>query len=135
MTRIGALLYGVLCYAVFLGVFLYGIGFIAGFGTPTALDGAPHGPLGVALAVDLALLAGLALQHSGRARPALKRWWTAIVAERRTYVLVATLLLVFLVLWWQPIGGAVWRAGDGWPRGAVIGLYLFGWALLLCATF
>ena len=81
MSRIASLVYGVLCYALFLGVFLYSIGFVGGFGTPTSLDGAPTRPLGVSLAIDLGLLAAFAIQHSGMARPAFKRWWTKFVPE------------------------------------------------------
>jgi protein-S-isoprenylcysteine O-methyltransferase Ste14 len=123
---------------VFLGVFLYAIGFIGGFATPTSLDGAPIRPLGEALAINVALLTGFAVQHSGMARPAFKRWWTRIVpeaVERSTYVLVSSLLLIGLFVLWAPIGGEVWRVPDGPFRLAVIGLYLFGWVLLLYATF
>ncbi|HEY2753734.1 methanethiol S-methyltransferase [Phenylobacterium sp.] len=138
MSRILTLIYGVLSYAVFLAVFLYAIGFIGGFVTPTALDGPVTRPPAQALAINLGLLAVFAIQHSGMARPAFKRWWTRIVpvaAERSTYVLVSSLLLVGFFVLWEPIGGVVWQVPDGPRRLAVIGLYLFGWALLLYATF
>ncbi len=138
MSRIATLVYSFISYAVFLAVFLYAIGFIDGFLTPTSLDGAPKVPLGTAVAIDLALLAGFAIQHSGMARPAFKRWWTRIVpepAERSTYVLVSSLLMIALFVAWQPIGGVVWNVGQGAARKVVIGLYLFGWALLLYSTF
>jgi protein-S-isoprenylcysteine O-methyltransferase Ste14 len=137
MSRIGIFAYGVISYLVFLGVFVYGIGFIGGFLTPTMLDGAPERPLAAALAIDLGLLAAFAVQHSGMARPAFKRWWTRIVpepAERSTYVLVSSLALVALYLFWAPIGGVVWSV-SGTAREFVIGLYLFGWLLLLYTTF
>jgi methanethiol S-methyltransferase len=136
VSRLVTFVYGVLCYAVFLAVFVYGIGFIGGFATPTTLDGTPTGSLGKALAVDLGLLSLFALQHSGMARPAFKRWWTRIVpeaAERSTYVLVSSLLLAALFAWWQPIGGVVWEA-HGWARGLVFALYGLGWAVLFYST-
>ena len=138
MTRIGIFLYGLLSYGVFLGVFVYAIGFIGGFVTPTMLDGAPHRSLAAALAINSGLLAVFALQHSGMARPAFKRWWTRIVppaAERSTYVLMSSLALVALFAFWEPIGGVVWQAGEGLARTAIIGLYLVGWLLLLYTTF
>ena len=138
MSRIGTLVYSFVCYAVFLAVFVYAIGFIDGFLTPTSLDAAPKIPLGAAVAIDLALLAGFAVQHSGMARPAFKRWWSRIVpepAERSTYVLVSSLLMIALFAFWQPIGGVVWDVGQGAARNVVIGLYLFGWVLLLYSTF
>jgi protein-S-isoprenylcysteine O-methyltransferase Ste14 len=138
MSRVGIFLYGLVSYVLFLGVFLYGIGFIGGFLTPTLLDGTPSRPLMEALAIDLGLLAVFAIQHSGMARPAFKRWWTRIIpeaAERSTYVLVSSLALVALFVHWQPIGGVVWSAPEGIGRAFVIGLYLFGWLLLLYTTF
>lgn len=138
MSRIGIFAYGILSYLVFLAVFLYGIGFIGGFLTPTSLDGVPTSSLGHALTVDLSLLAAFALQHSGMARPAFKRWWKRFVpeaAERSTYVLFSSLALVALYIFWQPIGGVVWSAPNGVARNIVIGLYLFGWLLLLYTTF
>jgi methanethiol S-methyltransferase len=137
MSRISIFLYGVVSYLVFFVVFLYGIGFIGGFLTPTLLDGIPRTSLAMALTVDLALLAAFALQHSGMARPAFKRWWTKIVpeeAERSTYVLVSSLALVLLYIYWEPIGGVIWNL-SGAARSAVIALYLLGWVLLLYTTF
>ena len=138
MSRIGIFAYGIFSYLIFLGVFLYGLGFIGGFLTPTSLDGVPTASLGHALTVDLSLLAAFALQHSGMARPAFKLWWKRFVpeaAERSTYVLVSSLALVALYLFWQPIGGVVWSVPDGLARSSVIGLYLIGWLLLLYTTF
>jgi protein-S-isoprenylcysteine O-methyltransferase Ste14 len=137
VSRIATLIYGVLCYAIFLGVFVYAIGFVGGFMTPTSLDGAPTRPLIEALAIDLGLLAAFAIQHSGMARPAFKRWWTRIVpepVERSTYVLASSLAMVALFVLWQPIGGVIWRT-EGVVLSAVIAVYLFGWALLLYSTF
>jgi methanethiol S-methyltransferase len=137
MSRMTIFLYGVVCYLVFFAVFLYSIGFIGGFLTPTQLDGVPRASLEWALSVDLGLLGAFAIQHSGMARPAFKRWWKHIVpeeAERSTYVLVSSLALVALFVFWEPIGGVIWRL-DGAARTTVIGLYGFGWALLLYTTF
>ena len=137
MARVAIFLYGILSYALFFGVFLYGIGFIGGFLVPTALDSAPSRPFGVALAIDLGLLAAFAIQHSGMARPAFKRWWTKVVpeaAERSTYVLFSSLAMVALYAAWQPIGGVIWQT-EGKVRLAVTALYLFGVLLLLYSTF
>src|SRR4029077_14361823 len=138
VSRIVIFLYGLVCYAISLGVFVYGMGFIVGFLTPTMLDGAPDRPLAAALGTDLALLAVFALQHSGMARPAFKRWWTRIVpeaAERSTYVLLSSGGIGALFYLWSPIGGIVWQAPAGLVRTSILGLYLLGWALLLYTTF
>lgn len=138
MSRIGIFVYGILSYAVFFAVFLYGIGFIGGFLTPTTLDQLPRSSVTHALIVDLALLAAFAVQHSGMARPAFKEWLKRFVpeaAERSTYVLVSSLALVALYLYWEPIAGTIWTAPEGLVRNIIIGLYLFGWLLLLYTTF
>jgi methanethiol S-methyltransferase len=138
MSRMAIFVYGIVSYAIALAVLVYGIGFISGFITPTTLDGAPSVPLGQALLIDVGLLLAFAVQHSGMARPAFKTWWKRIVpeaAERSTYVLVSSLAMVALFLYWQPIGGVVWRAPAGLARSSIIGLYLFGWVLLLYSTF
>src|SRR5690349_4993249 len=138
MSRVAVFVYGSVCYAVFLAVFLYAVGFIGGFLTPTLLDGAAGRPLVEALAIDLGLLLLFAVQHSVMARPAFKRWWTRIVpeaAERSTYVLASSLALVALFAYWEPIGGMLWQAPEGAVRWSVIGLYAFGWGLLLYTTF
>jgi len=136
--RLAILLYGIASYLLFLGVFVYGMGFIAGIATPTSLDATPSRSLGRALAIDLGLLSLFAVQHSGMARPAFKRWWTRIVpesAERSTYVLLSSVAMVALYALWQPIGGIIWSVNSDVGRDAVLGVYLFGWLLLLYATF
>src|SRR3546814_5332723 len=105
MSRILALLYGAACYAVFLATFLYAIAFVTGVGVPKHVDSGPPTALPLALAIDLALLALFAIQHSGMARPAFKRWWTRIVpaaVERSTYVLASSLGLALLFWQWRP---------------------------------
>ena len=138
MSRTMILMYGITSYLLFLGVFVYGIGFIGGFVVPTSLDAVPSRPLVQALAVDLGLLSLFAVQHSGMARPAFKRWWTRIVpeaAERSTYVLLSSVAMIVLYVFWQPIGGIVWSVDSDTGRDAVLALYLSGWVLLLYATF
>ncbi|HEY7963477.1 MAG TPA: isoprenylcysteine carboxylmethyltransferase family protein [Steroidobacteraceae bacterium] len=137
MKRIVIFVYGVLCYALSLVAFVYAVGFIGGFLAPTLLDAAPNRPLAQALGIDLALLAVFALQHSGMARPAFKRWWTRIVpeaAERSTYVLLSSLAVGAFFAFWQPVGGVIWQS-EGTTRALIIGVYLFGWALLFYTTF
>jgi len=138
MQRTLFLLYGIAVYAIFFGTFLYAIGFLGDVLVPRTLDSARPGGLGPALAIDLALLAGFALQHSGMARPAFKRWWTRIVPEpieRSTYVLVSSLAMILLFAFWQPLGGTVWSLEGGAARGVAYGLYGLGWLTVLVSTF
>jgi protein-S-isoprenylcysteine O-methyltransferase Ste14 len=129
--------YGMFCYVVFLGVFLYAIGFIGNFGVPKTLDSLATGPLGISLAIDAGLLALFAVQHSVMARKWFKDWWTRIVpkpVERATYVLFSSVALILLFAFWQPLGGVVWSVEDPVGRWVLRGLFAFGWALLLYAT-
>src|SRR6185437_6802864 len=90
------------------------------------------------LGIDLALLAVFALQHSGMARPAFKRWWVRIVpeaAERSTYVLLSSLALLLLFWYWQPVGGVVWTTRDTTSQAVLYAVYAAGWLLVLVATF
>jgi len=138
LKRILFFAYGSAVYLVFLGTFLYAIGFIGNFGVPTRLDGPARGPLGVALAVDAALLALFAVQHSVMARGWFKERWTRIVPppiERSTYVLLSSAALLLLFGLWRPMGGTVWSVDDAAGRMLLRGLFAFGFGLVLVCTF
>jgi protein-S-isoprenylcysteine O-methyltransferase Ste14 len=136
--RILVLLYGVLAYVLFLGVFIYTFGFVGNLGTPTALDGEPQGSLLTALLVNLGLLALFAVQHSVMARPAFKRWWTRVIPEpmeRSTYVLFSSLSLALLFWQWRPMGGVVWDLQAPALRYLVHAVFVTGWLIVLVSTF
>lgn len=136
--RIAFFIYGTLSYLIFLGTFLYAIGFIGNFGVPTTLDGVPSGPLGIALAIDIGLLGLFAVQHSVMARKWFKDWWTRIVpkpVERSTYALFSSLALILLFWQWRPLGGVVWSIEDPSAQFILRGLFAFGWGLVLVSTF
>lgn len=136
--RIAFFSYGTLSYLIFLGTFLYAIGFIGNFGVPTTLDGVPSGPLGIALAIDVGLLGLFAVQHSVMARKWFKEWWTSIVPkplERSTYVLFSSLALILLFWLWRPLGGVLWSIEDPLAVFVLRALFAFGWGLVLASTF
>jgi len=136
--RIAFFAYGSLSYLIFLGTFLYAMGFVGNFGVPTTMDGAARGPLGIALAIDLGLLTLFAAQHSIMARKWFKEWWTQIVPrplERSTYVLFSSLALMLLFWQWTPLGGRVWTVDDASARLVLRGMFAFGWLLVLVSTF
>ncbi|HEX9185572.1 MAG TPA: isoprenylcysteine carboxylmethyltransferase family protein [Vicinamibacteria bacterium] len=130
--------YGVACYAVFVGTFLYAIGFVGDFGVPKSVDSGAAGPVGPSLAIDVLLLLLFAVQHSVMARPGFKRRWTQVVpqpVERSTYVLFASLTLILLFWQWRPIGGTVWSVASPLARGAIWGVCGLGWLTVFVGTF
>lgn len=138
MKRTLLFLYGVASYVIFFGVFLYAIGFIGNIVVPKSMDSAPVLPFWTSLAINLGLLSLFALQHSGMARPAFKRWITRFIpeeAERPTYVLLSSLSLIALFAFWAPLGGIVWNVTQNWAALTLTVLYFASWALLLYTTF
>lgn len=138
MGKILAFLYGLASYLFFLVTFLYAMGFVTGIVVPKTIDMGPVVPIAEAIVVNLLLLTLFAVQHSVMARPGFKKWWTRIVPEsieRSTYVLAATLALALILWQWRPMPAVVWHMSNPTLATAVIGLSLFGWFLVLLATF
>ena len=137
LRRVLILVYGTASYALFLAASAYAVGFIGGFATPTRLDGPRQGPVVAALAVDLGLMALFALQHSGMARPAFKRWWVQFVpetVERSTYVSLSSLALLLLFWYWQPLGGVVWATENTAVLAMLYGAFAAGWMIVLVSA-
>src|SRR5208337_3205810 len=104
--RIVAFLYGLISYAVFFLAFLYAVGFVSGLAVPKTIDTGTGEPIAQALIINLLLMSAFAIQHSVMARKRFKQWWTQYVpksVERSTYVLLASLVLLFLCWQWRPL--------------------------------
>jgi protein-S-isoprenylcysteine O-methyltransferase Ste14 len=137
MGRAIAFLYGVAAYFAFLGAILYAVGFVSGIVVPKTIDTGAAGPAAVAVVVDLLLMSVFAIQHSVMARKGFKRWWTRLVpksVERSTYVMFSSGALALLFWQWQPIPAVVWSV-DASVAGALVGLSLAGWLLVISSTF
>ena len=137
MTKVLSVSYGAVCYLIFLGTFLYAVGFVGNFLVPKAIDAGPVVSLGEAVATNVLLLGLFAVQHSVMARPAFKRGWTRTVPphlERSTYVLASSLVLLLLFWLWQPMPEVVWATG---PSAAAVlwAVFGFGWVVVLVSTF
>lgn len=138
LKRLFFFAYGVTSYFIFLATFLYAIAFVGGFAVAHRLDGPLQTSLTEALAIDAAVLALFAVQHSVMARPWFKRRWTRIVPcaiERSTYVLFASLALIVLFWQWRPIGFVIWELENPAVRIALWTLCTAGWATVLTVTF
>ena len=136
--RITAFVYGVLCYLIFFGTFLYAVGFMGNLVVPKSIDSGRQEPLVQALLIDAGLLLLFAIQHSVMARQWFKRGWTRVIpepVERSTYVLFSSLLLLLLFWQWRPVGGQVWNVENAAGRIALYSVFAVGWLTVLASTF
>lgn len=139
MNRVLALVYGVICYLMFLFTILYAIGFVGNVYVPKSIDTPPlSAPLTAALVVDAVLLSLFAVQHSVMARQWFKRAWTRVISpavERSTYVLLASLILLFLFWQWQPLGPVIWEVSNPTAKLVLQGLFWMGWGGVIFSTY
>jgi protein-S-isoprenylcysteine O-methyltransferase Ste14 len=135
--RVLGLLYGVICYFVFFGSFLYAIGFVGDIVVPRAIDNGMIGSGLPTVILDAILLSVFAVQHSLMARPFFKRAWTKVVPkaiERSTYVLFSSLALILIYWQWQALPAPVWQVTG--PLATVLwALFWIGWGVVLISTF
>lgn len=135
--RAACLAYGSLVYLLFLGTFLYAVGFISGLVVPKTVDQGEAVPLAEALLVNGGFLALFAVQHTVMARRAFKRWWTRIVpkpVERSTFVLATCAILIPMYGQWRLIPGELW-AFEGLLAWLLRGAQFVGFAVVLYSTF
>lgn len=138
MGRSITFIYGLAAYVVFLGTFLYSIGFVGNLLVPKSIDSGVQGPLGISVAINLALLSVFAVQHSVMARPAFKRLWTRIIpkaAERSTYIWMTCVALILIFVFWQPLPMQIWNATDTFAGTVLLALFWIGWLVVLTSTF
>lgn len=139
MARAFYLLFGILAYLVFFASFLYLIAFVGNCPmVPYAVDRGPAAAWPVAAGIDLALIALFGLQHSVMARAPFKAAWTRIVpapVERSMYVLLASLCLIVLFVFWRPIPAPVWTVTGPFLVYALWALFALGWLIVLVSTF
>lgn len=145
MSKILILLYSVFCYLVFFLTFLYLIAFVENypalqsFGFYKTIDGPiVSQSLGMALAINIGLIALFGLQHSVMARKGFKRWWTKIIppaAERSTFVLLTSAILVLTFWQWRPIPDTVWAIQNDMLALAMLSLSMIGWLVVFVSTF
>jgi len=135
--RLAVFVYGLISYMAFFLTFVYAVGFIGNLLVQQSMDSATRMSFWPALAIDSLLLLVFAVQHSVMARPAFKEVLTRFIpvaAERSTYVLISSLLLVALFGFWQPIGGVIWNVTNPVLRNAVNVILGLGFGLVFVAS-
>ena len=138
MVRIIRFIYGTVAYIIFLGTFLYAIGFVGNVAVPKSIDTGDAGPVGQALLVNILLLSIFAVQHTGMARKGFKRMLTKIVdpaIERSTYVLATNMALILMFRLWQPMPEVVWSIQSAAGQAVLYGIFAAGWLIVLLSTF
>lgn len=112
MTKLLMTLYGVLCYCLFIVVFIYIEGFLLELIVPKSINsGRAITNINLAIIINLLLVFTFGFFHSLMSRKAFKEKWTRVVpiaVERSTYVLQASLFLILLMWQWQPLPDLLW---------------------------
>ena len=135
--RLAVFVYGLVSYMLCLLTFVYAVGFIGNLYIAKSMDSAARMSFWPALLIDAGLLLLFAVQHSVMARPAFKELLTQFIpeaAERSTYVLLSSVLLIALFAYWQPIGGVIWNFTNPLVRNAMCAIFGLGFALVFVAT-
>jgi protein-S-isoprenylcysteine O-methyltransferase Ste14 len=136
LRRSLVLVYGVVSYVIFLGVFVYFIAFVTDLFVPRSVNRGPEAPPLLAALTNLSLITLFAVQHTVMARSGFKRWLTRLIpaaAERSTYVLASSLILGALCYYWRPLPEYVWQV-DSVPIAALLWIICAGGWLLLFAS-
>jgi len=138
MSKIAAVLYGIVAYLLFFLTFLYAVGFVGNLFVPKTIDSGSRAFSIPALLVDAVLLSVFAIQHSVMARPWFKRVWTKFIPrpiERSTYVVLASLCLDLLYWQWRSMTGVIWDVQSNAGRLILLALFCLGWLTVLVSTF
>jgi len=137
-ARVAALSYGGVAYMIFLGTFLYAVGFVSQHLVPKDINTGPTSPMITELLTNLVLMSIFAVQHSGMARQGFKRLFMRFASpaiERSTYVLLASLSLILLFWQWKPMPEVIWHLDNPVAAGIATAGGALGWLIVLYSTF
>lgn len=139
MKRFMAFMYGIACYLVFFGSFLWMILFLGDFQevVPTTVNSGLSTGWPLAVLLNVGLIALFGLQHTVMARKSFKERWTKIVAkpiERSTYVLFSSLAVLLLLWFWRPLPTTIWHVEVAWASLILEWGFWLGWLILFLST-
>jgi methanethiol S-methyltransferase len=101
------------------------------------VNGGVPGKPALAAMVDILLIALFGVQHSLMARPWFKAWWARSVPpafERCTFVHLANVALLALILFWQPLPVVLWDLRDTMLRDVLWSAFGLGWIILFAGA-
>ena len=136
--RLFVLLYGIISYLVFFGVFSYFILFVGDILAPKTVSSGVTENQVYSMVINILLLIAWGIQHSVMARNWFKQAIRNIVpshTERSTYVLISSIVLAFLMLAWQPMHGVIWDVDNEMGVTALWVTFGLGWVTIFAATF
>ncbi len=150
MRKLVYMFYAIMCYFIFFATFLYMIGFVENVTNfsfsaqihhlfPKTLDtGTRSLPVFPAILTNIFLVALFGIQHSVMARQGFKKKWTKLIprpVERSTYVLLASIMLIVLYVFWQPVKFSIWNVSQTLTGSILFIVSMSGWGMLLISTF
>ena len=136
--RVVVMLYGVVSYFLFFGVFVYFMGFVGDVFVPKSISTVPEAYSDNALMINIGLMLMWGIQHSVMARGWFKDMIASVVphhVERSTYVLASAIVLAVLMCCWQPMEGIIWQVENPMLVNVLWGFFGLGWVLVFVATF
>ena len=138
MKRILLFVYGTIAYVIFLGTFLYLIGFIENLWVPKSVDSGVEGNFASSLLINVGLIALFGVQHTIMARLSFKERWVQIIPEpieRSTFVLITCGILIAMFVLWQPMTSMVWNIQNDILKIIIYSISGLGWVMVLLSTF
>lgn len=137
LGRSAILVYGIAAYilgvAALLAMILIMVGAWAFTGGPVPIESPA-----LAALFNGGLFLAFALQHSVMARASFKERWVRIVhpaVERSTYMLATSIVLLLLLVLWQPLPTVLWSVKGALARGALMSIAVLAWTYLFVASF
>jgi methanethiol S-methyltransferase len=134
-------IYAIVCYFIFLITFLYLIGFVENLLVPKAINTVDENVTRhwfSALLINTGLISLFGIQHSVMARQGFKEKWKKFIpepVERSTYVLFASIVLIILYFFWQPLPFVIWDFSGSPGRVILLAISFTGWGIVLFSTF
>jgi methanethiol S-methyltransferase len=136
--RIFVLLYGLLGFAVGLGISTYQIAFVGNLFLSRTVDrGGSADSVWKALVINAVLISLFGLQHSMMSRPWFKDWWNRFIpkpVERSTYMVMVGVAYGLLFHLWQPIETVIWQVQSPALLGLLQIIFWSGWVLVLWSS-